>query len=309
MKPAPSKEARQVLISGASGLIGASLSSRLQAADWRVRRLVRRPPRSADEISWEPRRSILPAAELEGLDAVIHLAGESVASGRWTTARMAAIRASRVQGTELLATRLAGLARRPRVLVSASAIGYYGDRGEELLDETAARGAGFLAEVCAEWEAAAAPARAAGIRVVHPRIGLVLATQGGALARMLTPFRFGLGGRLGAGRQWMSWIALDDLLSVLERAVLDERLSGPLNAVAPEPVRNADFTRSLARALARPACAHVPAFALRALVGRMADDLLLASMRVKPAVLERAGFEFARPTLEGALGGLLGKAA
>jgi uncharacterized protein (TIGR01777 family) len=280
----------------------------LQAQGHRVRRLVRRPPHSNEEISWEPTRGLLPARELEGFDAVVHLAGENVASGRWTTGRKAAIRDSRVNGTGLLARRLAELDRRPRVFVSASAIGFYGDRGEDLLDETAAAGDGFLARTCVEWEASADPARDAGIRVVHPRIGVVLATDGGALARMLMPFRLGLGGRLGSGRQWMSWIALDDLVFVLESAIFDERLVGPVNAVAPEPVRNADFTRVLARILGRPALAPVPAFALRALAGGLADELLLASIRVAPRALERCGFRHARPTLEEALASLLRKA-
>jgi hypothetical protein len=297
-----------VLVSGASGLVGTSLVRTLEAHGHHACRLVRRPPRSGDEISWDPARGILPARELEGFDAVVHLAGENVASGRWTAARKSAIRGSRVSGTGLLARRLAELERRPSVLVSASAIGFYGDRGEELLDETSPAGDGFLARVCAEWEASADPARTAGIRVVHARIGIVLAAQGGALARMLAPFRFGLGGRLGAGRQWMSWIALEDVVSVLQTAVADERLVGPVNAVAPEPVRNADFTRVLARTLDRPALAHVPAFALRTLAGGLADELLLASIRVAPRVLQRCGFRHARPTLEQTLASLLQRA-
>ncbi len=299
----------QVLVSGASGLIGTALEQRLQLEGHQVRRLVRRPARSSDEISWDPERDILPELELEGFDAVVHLAGENVAAGRWTNARMDAIRDSRIKGTGLLATRLAGLARPPRVLVAASAIGYYGDRGEELLDERSARGDGFLARVCAEWEACSDPARAAGIRVVQPRIGLVLAEHGGALAKMLTPFRLGVGGRLGSGEQWMSWISLDDVVSILETAVIDERLVGPVNAVAPQPVRNADFTRALGRALGRPAVAHVPAFALRALAGRLADELLLASIRVAPRALERCDFRFRHPTLDEALMSVLRRAA
>lgn len=299
----------QVLVSGASGLIGTALQQRLQSEGHQVRRLVRRPARSTEEISWDPERDILPALELEGLDAVVHLAGENVAAGRWTNARMTAIRDSRIKGTGLLATRLAGLARPPRVLVGASAIGTYGDRGEELLDERSARGDGFLARVCSEWEACTDPARAAGIRVVQPRIGLVLAENGGALAKMLTPFRLGVGGRLGSGRQWMSWISLHDVVSILETAVIDERLAGPVNAVAPEPVRNADFTRALARALGRPAIAHVPAFALRALAGQLADELLLASIRVAPRALERCDFRFRHPTLDEALNCVLRRAA
>jgi hypothetical protein len=297
------------LISGASGLIGTALERRLQARGDDVVRMVRRPPRSPDEISWAPERGLLSLRELEGFDAVIHLAGENVASGRWTPRRMAAIRDSRVASTDLLARRLAALKRPPQVLVSASAIGIYGDRGEEELDETSAPGTGFLPSVCSAWEGAAAPASEAGIRVVHPRIGLVLSRDAGALARMLTLFRLGLGGRLGSGRQWMSWISLADMVSMLEAAVLDARLAGPVNAVAPRPIRNAEFTASLGRALARPTLAPVPAFALRALVGRMADDLLLASVRVRPRVLDSAGFVFRHTTLDQALPDVLRRAA
>lgn len=299
----------EILVSGASGLIGSALEERLRAHGHNVRRLVRRPARSPDEISWDPTRDLLHAQELEGLDAVVHLAGENVAGGRWTRARMSAIRDSRIQGTSLLATRLADLSRRPSVLVSASAIGIYGDRGDELLDERASRGQSFLARVCSEWEACAAPASTAGIRVVHPRIGLVLAAHGGALARMLTPFRLGVGGRLGTGRQWMSWISLEDVVSVLEAAVLDERLSGPINAVSPAPVRNDEFTRVLARTLGRPAFAHVPGAALRVVTGKLADELLLASLRVTPRALTELQFRFRHATLDDALKSVLRRAA
>jgi uncharacterized protein (TIGR01777 family) len=298
----------RILVSGALGLVGRRLVERLRSRGRDVHRLVRRPPRSRDEIAWDPPRGLLAVREVEGFDAVIHLAGENVAAGRWTPARRAAIRDSRVLGTGLLARRLAEVERRPRVLVSASAIGFYGDRGDEVVDASSAPGTGFLPSVCREWEAAADPARAAGLRVVHPRIGVVLATEGGALARMLPPFRWCLGGRLGSGRQWMSWIALEDLVSVLETAVADERLAGPVDAVAPEPVRNADFSRALARALGRPALAPVPAPLLRALAGGLADELLLASLRVRPSALQVLGFRWGWPTLDRALAGLLGRA-
>ncbi|MCB9915072.1 MAG: TIGR01777 family protein [Planctomycetes bacterium] len=303
--PAP----RTILVTGASGLIGSALVRRLRAEGHRVRPLVRRPPREAAEIAWDPAKGWLDPRELEGADAVVHLAGENIAGGRWTAERKRVLDESRRRGTGLLAATLAQLEHPPAVLVSASAVGYYGDTGEEVVDERASSGAGFLPEVCRHWEAAAAPARDAGLRVVHPRIGVVLAADGGALAKMLTPFKLGLGGRLGSGRQWMSWISLDDVVSVLHAGVFDERLSGPVNAVAPTPVRNDEFTAVLGRVLGRPTVAPVPAFALRALVGELADELLLASLRVEPRALEQAGFAWEHATLEGALRAVLHRAA
>jgi hypothetical protein len=298
----------RVIVSGSSGLIGTPLCSRLERGGHEVVRLVRRVP-GKGELRWDPLAGSIDRAGLEGADAVVHLAGENVGDGRWTEAKMRRIRESRELGTTLLSEALAGLERKPRVLVSASAIGFYGDRGEELLTEDAPAGSGFLPEVCELWERAADPARDAGIRVVHPRIGVVLSTEGGALARMLTPFRFGLGGPIGDGRQWLSWISLEDQVRVLERAVLDDALSGPVNSAAPGSVRFGDFARTLGRVLSRPAFAPMPAFAARMAFGRMADELLLASIRVEPAALTAAGFEFTHPTLEASLRALLRKAA
>jgi uncharacterized protein (TIGR01777 family) len=232
---------------------------------------------------------------------VVHLAGESVAAGRWTAARKARIRDSRVAGTRILSDALAGLDRPPRVLVCASAIGFYGDRGDERLDESSTGGGGFLAETCAAWEAASASAERAGLRVVRLRIGVVLASAGGALARMRAPFASGLGGAIGSGSQWMSWIALDDVVGAIHSALLLPALHGPVNAVAPEPCRNGDFSRTMGRVLRRPAGLAVPALAVRAALGEMGRELLLSSTRVEPRRLLDAGFRFRHPALERAL--------
>ena len=290
-----------IAISGASGLLGRPLAERLSGAGHRVLRLVRHDPVRDDEIRFEPEAGRIDAGRLEGLDAVVHLAGESIAAGRWTPERRRRIRESRVLGTELLARTLAGLSRPPRTLISASAIGYYGDRGDEPLDEDAAPGAGFLSETCVAWEAATVAAERAGLRVVKLRIGIVLSAKGGALARMVPPFRAGLGGRLGSGRQFMSWISREDLLRVIERALAEGDLAGPLNAVAPAPVRNREFARVLARVLGRPAIFPAPAAAIRLLLGQMGRELLLASTRVVPRRLERIGFRHEHPDLDSAL--------
>jgi hypothetical protein len=297
----------KIAITGSTGLIGASLCPFLTTGGHEVVRLVRKPGRlAADEVRWEPGGGRLEAAALDGVDAVVHLAGESVA-GRWTATKKAAIHDSRVEGTRLLAGALAQSARPPRVLVCASAIGYYGDRGAASLEEDAAPGAGFLADVCREWEAAAEPARAAGIRVVHLRIGVVLSAAGGALATMLTPFRLGLGGVVGSGDQYMSWIALDDVVGALHHALMTEELNGAVNAVAPNPVTNREFTKTLGRVLSRPTILPVPAFAARLTFGEMADEILLASTRVVPARLLAARYDFRFPRLEDALRHLLGR--
>ena len=291
----------RVAITGASGLIGNRLSSFLSENGHEVLALVRRNARSTDEVSWDPAGGHIDVDRLEGIDAVVHLAGENIAGGRWTTARKAAIRDSRVHGTRTLCDGLRRLDRRPRVLVSASAIGFYGDRGDEALTEESASGDGFLADVCRRWEDAAAPASAAGIRVVTLRIGVVLTSEGGALKTMLPPFRLGIGGVLGAGDQYMSWIAIEDLVRAIYHCIDNEALRGPVNAVAPSPVTNQELTRALGRVLHRPTFLPVPAFALRLLVGEMADALLLASTRVEPVRLRAAGFEFLHPRLEEAL--------
>ena len=298
---------QRIAISGASGLVGTQLVPFLRAGGHDVARLVRRRPSAADEIAWDPATGQIDAASLEGMDAVIHLAGTSIAGGRWTKARKADILNSRLQGTSLLATTLTRLQRPPRVLVSASGIGYYGDAGNAPLTEDSPSGAGFLADVCRAWEEATAPAAASGIRVVLPRLGVVLAGRGGLLARMAPLFRFGLGGPLGSGEQFMSWIALDDLLGVLLQAIADDRLAGPVNAVAPHAVTNHAFADTLGRVLGRPAVLRAPAPALRLAAGELADELLLASQLARPTRLENVGFSFAFPTLEDALRQELGR--
>ena len=302
----PKAETMKILISGASGLIGSALTGKLTDAGHEVTRLVRSSAVAEHrEIAWDPAGARLDAAALGGFGAVVHLAGESIAQGRWTNAKKERIRSSRVLGTQLLVQTLARLSRPPQVLVSASAIGYYGDRGDEELDEGSPPGSGFLPDVCRQWEAAAEPAREAGIRVVHPRIGLVLSVSGGALAKMLPVFRLGLGGPIGSGRQYVSWITLDDLVGTICHVIATDSLSGPVNAVAPAPTTNREFARALGRALRRPARLPAPALALRAMLGQMADELLLASTRVIPRRLMDSGFAFGDPDLEGAFRRLL----
>jgi hypothetical protein len=295
----------RILVSGGTGLIGGALVARLRAAGHAVTILTRRAAAGPDAITWDPAAGTLDAAALEGLDAVVHLAGESIGTGRLSAARKRAIMDSRAGGTRLLATTLAGLRTPPAVLVSASGINYYGSRGDEVLREGSLSGKGFLAEVCRAWEGATAPAAAAGIRVAVLRIAMVLAAEGGALARMLPLFRAGGGGPLGPGTQWWSWITLGDLVAAIERALADETLSGPVNAASPQPVTNREFTRALAAALHRPAVLPAPAFALRMALGSLADELLLASIRVEPAALLARGFRFAEPELAGALARVL----
>ena len=300
----------RVAVTGSTGLVGSEVSAALAASGQEVVRLVRRAPAPGERaVRWDPAKGEVDAAGLEGLDAVVHLAGENVGSGRWSLARKAAIRDSRVVGTRLLCGALAGLDRPPKTLVCASAVGYYGDRGEEALTEESPPGAGFLAEVCREWEAASEPASRKGIRVVTLRIGVVLSPKGGALPRMLPPFRAGFGGVLGGGRQYVSWIALDDLSLVILHALRRSDLDGPVNAVAPRPVTNREFTEALGKVLSRPTPFPVPAFALRLAMGReMADALLLASARVLPRRLEETGYPFRFPGLSEALRHLIGGA-
>jgi len=295
---------RFVALSGASGLLGSALRPALTTAGWQVRPLVRRAAHPG-EVRWDPAAGTLDTAALAGVSAAVHLAGESVAEGRWTGAKKARIRNSRILGTHLLSESLARLPQRPDVLVSASAIGIYGDRGDELLNEDSPLGSDFLAEVGKEWEAATAPAADAGIRVVHLRFGIVLARDGGALPRMVRPFLLGAGGPIGSGRQWMSWIALDDAVRVVLNVLQNPEARGPFNAVAPEPVRNTDFAACLGDVLHRPALIPVPAFALRLLFGEMADAALLSSQRVLPVRLGALGFEFRHPTLSGTLRAVL----
>jgi uncharacterized protein (TIGR01777 family) len=288
----------RVLVSGASGLIGSALVPYLAARGHTVARLVRR---EVDGVRWDPAARTIDRAALEGFDAVVHLSGESVLA-RWTPAKQAAIRASRVDSTAFLAGVLAALDRKPAVLVTASAIGYYGDRGDEPLTEDSPPGSGFLADVCRAWEAAAEPATRAGIRTVQLRIGLPLTAAGGILGQLLLPFRLGLGGPVGRGAQWWSWIALEDLLGLFAFALDTGSLSGPVNGTAPHAVTNRDFAATLGRVLGRPAFLPVPPLALRLLFGSAAaDGAMLTGCRVQPARAVRTGFRFAYPDLEPAL--------
>lgn len=298
----------KVLVTGSSGLIGSALVDRLARGGHVVTRLVRRePPAGSDAVRWDPEAGTIDADRLEGHDAAVHLAGEGIAAAPWTDVQKARIRDSRVKGTRLLCGILPRLDAPPKVLVSASAIGYYGDRGHEVLREESPPGTGFLPDVCREWEAATDLAAGKGIRVVRLRIGMVLGPGGGALARMLPVFRAGLGGRVGNGRQYVSWIALDDLVEIAAHALGDASLEGPVNAVAPRPVINREFTRVLARVLGRPAILAVPAFAVRLTMGEMADELLLSSAHVEPTKLLASGFHFRFPELEGAIRHVLGR--
>jgi uncharacterized protein (TIGR01777 family) len=295
----------RVAVSGSTGLIGTALVERLRREGHTVSRVVR-SARDAQpgDVVWDPEAGTIDAAALEGADAVVHLAGENVGT-RWTDEKKRRIRDSRVTGTRLIAETLARqMAHRPRVLVQASATGIYGDRGDEVLDESSTSGTGFLADVGRDWEGASGLAEAAGIRVVKLRIGVVLTAKGGAVERLLLPFRMGVGGRIGTGRQWMPWISLEDAVEVILRAIHDERLRGAVNAVAGS-VRNADFTDAFARALHRPALFPVPGFGLRAVFGQMADEALLAGQRVEPARLREIGHVFHHPTLDTALAAAL----
>jgi uncharacterized protein len=289
-----------VAMSGASGFIGSALARTLQAQGHELRSLVRRAPRSTSDIAWDIERGTIDAARLEGVDAVIHLAGESLVQ-RWTDNARRRIRESRVKGTTLLANAIAALSRRPRVMLSGSAMGIYGSRGDELLDEDSAVGDDFLASVCIDWERATAPAIAAGIRVVELRTGLVLSRSGGMLSKLLLPFKLGVGGRVGSGRQWMSCIALEDYLELAKFCLANEAISGPANFVGPAPVTNKEFTKTLAGVLHRPALFPIPAAALELVMGEMAEDTLLASQRVLPKRALAAGFSFRYPTLATAL--------
>ena len=291
----------KVLVSGSSGLIGSALVGAWANAGHEAVRLVRRGTGlDGAEVGWDPATGRIDAAALEGLDAVVHLAGESIA-GRWTPRKKSAIRGSRVDGTRLLCETLAGLDAPPDLLVCASAVGFYGNRGDERLTEESGPGDGFLADVCREWEAATRPAEERGIRVVSLRLGMVLSRRGGALAQMLLPFRLGLGGPVGSGRQWWSWIALDDVVAAVDHVLATPGLRGPVNLVSPEPVTNREFARALGRVLRRPAFLPMPAFAARLALGEMADAAILASVRATPLRLLESGFAFAHPSLEPAL--------
>jgi uncharacterized protein (TIGR01777 family) len=293
-----------VLVSGARGLIGSALVPALENEGHRVVRLTRSGGDEDGAVRWDPSAGTIDAARLEGIDAVMHLAGENIV-GRWTSAKKARIRDSRVQGTRLLARTLAGLTAPPGVMVSTSASGYYGDRGNELLREESAPGTNFLAGVCREWEAAADPAREAGVRVVHPRFGIVLSPEGGALGMTLPIFKLGGGGKIGSGRQYWPWVAMDDVVGAILRALATDSLEGPVNVAVPDPPTNAEYTRVLGRVLNRPTVFPLPAPVARVALGQVAEELLLASQRLEPAKLRESGYEFRYPELEGALRHLL----
>jgi len=297
-----SVDSRTVVVTGASGLISSALVTALENDGHRVLRAVRRAVRDPErELSWDPAAGSIEIEKLEGADAVVHLAGESIAGRRWSEAFKQRLLDSRVQGTRLISEAVAALSKRPRVLASASAIGFYGERGNAWLDESTSPGEGFLPEVCLQWEHSTQAARDAGIRVANLRFGVVLSPRSGALADMLTPFKLGAGGVLGSGRQYFSWIALDDAVRAIRFVIENEQLAGPMNLVVPEPVTNRQFTKALGEVLSRPTVLPMPAFAARLLFGEMADALLLASARVLPGRLSEAGFRFDFPELKPAL--------
>jgi uncharacterized protein len=292
----------KILITGASGLVGTAATSALRADGHTVARFVR-PGASAQpgDVRWDPMAATVDVAAMEGADAIIHLSGASIAEGRWTHHRKNALRSSRLGSSRVLVDAMSKLSQKPQILLAASAIGYYGSCGDEVLTESSHNGAGFLAKLARDWEAESLRAQSLAVRTVLLRFGMVLSLHGGAFPKMLTPFKLGVGGRLGSGRQWMSWIAIEDVAGVIRAALTDERFSGPVNIVAPNPVQSAEFTRALASVLRRPAVFPAPAFMLRFALGEMADELLLASQRVQPEKLIGFGFKFRYPDLESAL--------
>jgi uncharacterized protein (TIGR01777 family) len=295
----------KVLIAGASGLVGSALIPALGAEGAEVTRLVRTSA-GAGEIEWHPNNDQIDATKLEGFDAIINFAGENIAGGRWTDDVKRKIHDSRVNGTHLLSEAIAGLKQPPKVFLCASATGIYGDRDDETLDEQSDSGGGFLAGVCREWEQATEPAGAAGVRTVNLRFGPILAREGGMLAKLLTPFKMGMGGKVGSGKQYISWVAIDDAVGAIKLALKDESIRGPLNIVSPRPVTNEEFTKTLGHVLSRPTALSVPAFAARLAFGEMADEMLLTSQRVIPKRLNDVGYEFEYPELEGAFRKYLG---
>lgn len=290
----------KIAIAGGSGLLGSALIPDLENEGHEVVRLVRNNPRG-NEIEWHPNQDAIDAEKLAGFDAIINLAGENVAEGRWTEEKKKKIHDSRVHGTHLLSEAIARLARKPRAFLCASATGIYGDRGDESLDEQSESGGGFLAGVCREWEKATEPAQRAGVRVVNFRFGPVIARAGGMLEKMLTPFKMGVGGKIGSGKQYISWVSIDDAVAAMKLALNDESLRGPLNVVSPRPVTNERFTRALGEVLSRPTLMAMPAFAARLAFGEMADEMLLVSQRVLPKKLQAAGFQFQYGDLDAAL--------
>ena len=296
----------KIAVTGSSGLIGEALVAFLRTGGHDVHRVVRRPPRHG-EIGWRPDEGHIDAAALRPMDAVVHLAGEPIASGRWSEEQKRRILESRTKGTRLLAEAMAGLDDGPRVLVSASGVNYYGSRGDERLTERSSPGDDFLADVCRQWEDATSPAADAGVRVVIVRTGIVQSPQEGALARQLPFFRAGLGGRFGSGRQWVCWVSLEDVVGIYHHALTTEALSGPVNATAPEPVTNAEYAKALGRVLGRPAIMPIPRLGPKMVFGKMVDPLLFSSLRVLPARTLESGYVFRHPTLEGALRHVLGR--
>ncbi|MGH9712512.1 MAG: TIGR01777 family oxidoreductase [Candidatus Acidiferrales bacterium] len=297
----------RVLISGATGLVGTALVTALRADGHQVGQLVRPGGTvGAGDVRWDPTNGTLDLAVMEGADAVICLSGANIGAGRWTAERKKVLRASRVDLSRVLVESLTKLKQKPRVFIAASAVGYYGNRGDEILTESSAAGNDFIAQLARDWEAESMRAESAGIRTVILRFAVILSTKGGALPRMLPPFRLGAGGRLGSGKQWMSWVALEDAVGIVRAAIADERFHGPVNVVAPTPVQNAEFTRVLAGVLHRPAIFPAPAFILRIALGEMADSLLLASQRVIPEQVRAAGYKFRYENLESALRDIIG---
>lgn len=296
---------KNVLISGASGFVGTHLTELLLEKGYKVIKLTRSLTGSSDDqVYWNPAKGEIELESLQDLDAVVHLAGENIV-GRWTDHKKAKIENSRVLGTKLLSESLAKLNKKPKVLISASAIGYYGNRGDEILSEESTPGEGFLADVSLKWENATEAANDAGIRVINLRIGMVLGLDGGALEKMLLPFRIGIGGKIGEGKQYWSWIAIDDLIGIIYYLLRNEDLKGPVNAVAPNPVTNSEFTFALGRVLNRPTILPLPAFAARVLLGEMADETMLSSARVKPQKLLDSGYKFKYPELQQTLNSIL----
>ncbi len=305
---ANSPSPQTILVTGATGLIGSRLVATLESDNVRVLRAVRRKPRNPQqELYWNLSTGEIDRDKFAEVDAVVHLAGANVAGHRWTNSYKQQLIDSRALGTRLICETMAGLERKPRVLACASAIGFYGDRGDQGIDETATSGNGFLPELCMQWERACQPARDAGIRVVNMRIGVVLSPDGGALAKMLTPFKLGAGGILGNGRQYFSWIALDDVIQAIRFVLAKEKIAGPANLVSPHPVTNREFTKTLGRVLARPTLLPMPAFAARLAFGEMGEALLLEGARILPRTLAEANYSFLYPSLEPALRHLLGK--
>ena len=296
----------KILITGSSGLVGSALVTHLRAAGHDVVRLVRRPSGQADAFVWTPDKGAIDLRAFAGVDGVVHLGGENIGKKRWTVEGKRLIMESRVTGTMLISSALAAMTSRPRVMVCASAVGFYGDRGDAVLDESSAGGGGYLASVATQWEKASEPAAAAGVRVASVRLGMVLSAVGGALPRMLFPFRMGLGGPIGSGRQYVSWVAIRDVVEAVQYILQNDSLSGPINLVSPDPVTNRQFVKALGHALHCPACIPLPAFVVKALFGEMGKELLLSSTRAVPRKLLSAGYVFLHPELGGALKRIVG---